>query len=183
MNDFNDLIEKKLSSEKVFDGKLLHIEHWQVQLPDGRTALREIAQHIGAVAVVPVDDAGNVIMVYQYRPAIGRVMLEIPAGKLDAATEIPLDAAQRELREETGCSAREWIELTQLIPSPGYLTEKITIYLARGLSSGETDPDDDEFLHVEKFPLAELAQRCMSGQLQDSKTIAGILMAARYIGV
>lgn len=177
------LIEEKLSGERVFDGKLLHIEHWQVRLPDGSTALREIARHIGAVAVVPVDDEGRVTVVYQYRPAIGRVMLEIPAGKLDSADEDRLEAARRELREETGLRARSWQRLGDVVPSPGYLTERITLYLARGLEQGDTDPDDDEFLHVKKLPLSELVARVMRGEIEDAKTQTGLLMAARVLGI
>ena len=178
-----DMIEHKLSSEKVFDGALLHIEHWQVRLPDGRTALREVARHIGAVAVVPVDDEGCVTVVYQYRPAIGRVMLEIPAGKLDTADEDRLEAARRELREETGLTADSWTRLADIVPSPGYLTERITLFLAKGLKQGETDPDDDEFLNVERIPLKELVERVMRGEIEDAKTQSGLLMAARALGI
>lgn len=181
--DMEHLKEEKLSSECVFDGALLHIEHWQVRLPDGKTALREIARHLGAVAVVPVDEDGCVTVVYQYRPAVGRVMLEIPAGKLDYADEDRLEAAQRELREETGLSAREWTRLSDIVPSPGYLTERITLYLARGLSQGETEPDADEFLNIEKLPLKELVERVMRGEIEDAKTQAALLMAARTLGI
>lgn len=179
----DDMIERKISGEKVFDGALLHIEHWQVRLPDGRTALREIAKHIGAVAVVPVDEEGYVTVVYQYRPAVGRVMLEIPAGKLDAADEDRLEAAQRELREETGLHAQSWTMLSDIVPSPGYLTERITLFLAQGLSQGDTDPDDDEFLNVERIPLKDLVERVMRGEIQDAKTQSGLMMAARKLGV
>ena len=178
-----NLTEEKLSGEKVFDGKLLHIEHWQVRLPDGSTALREIARHIGAVAVVPVDDDNCVTVVYQYRPAVGRVMLEIPAGKLDSADEDRLEAAQRELREETGLRAHSWERLGDVVPSPGYLTERITLFLARGFAQGDTDPDDDKFLHVERLPLGELVERVMRGEIEDAKTQTGLLMAARALGV
>ena len=176
------LIERKLSSEKVFDGALLHIEHWQVELPDGRTALREIARHIGAVAVIPVDKDGNVTMVYQYRPALGRVTIEIPAGKLDSADEDPLEAAQRELREETGLTASKWTRLGAIVPSPGYLTERIHLFLAEDMTQGDTDPDDDEFLNVERIPLSDLIERVMRGEIEDAKTQSGILMAARVRG-
>lgn len=181
--DINNMTEEKLSGERVFDGKLLHIEHWQVRLPDGNTALREIARHIGAVAVVPVDSEGNVTVVYQYRPAIGRVMLEIPAGKLDSADEDRLEAAQRELREETGLTAAKWHRVGDVVPSPGYLTERITLFLAQELAQGETDPDDDEFLNVEKLPLSELVERVMRGEIEDAKTQTGLLMAARALGI
>ena len=176
-----DMIEHKLSGEKVFDGALLHIEHWQVRLPDGRTALREIARHIGAVAVVPVDEDGYVTVVYQYRPAIGRVMLEIPAGKLDSAEEDPLDCAVRELKEETGLSAEHMTHLTTILTTPGFCTEKIAIYLAQGLSQGETHPDEDEFLGLCRLPLEEAFEMVMRGEIHDSKTICGLMMAREAI--
>ena len=110
-------------------------------------------------------------------------MLEIPAGKLDYADEDRLEAAQRELREETGLSAREWTRLSDIVPSPGYLTERITLYLARGLSQGETEPDADEFLNIERLPLKELVERVMRGEIEDAKTQAALLMAARTLGI
>ena len=176
-----DMIEHKLSGEKVFDGALLHIEHWQVRLPDGRTALREIARHIGAVAVVPVDEDGYVTVVYQYRPAIGRVMLEIPAGKLDSADEDRLEAAQRELREETGLSAERMTHLTTLLTTPGFCTEKIAVYLAQGLSQGDTHPDEDEFLGLVRLPLEEAFEMVMRGEICDGKTICGLMMAREIV--
>ena len=172
-----NLTEEKLSGEKVFDGKLLHIEHWQVRLPDGSTALREISRHIGAVAVVPVDDDNCVTVVYQYRPAVGRVMLEIPAGKLDSADEDRLEAAQRELREETGATAAEWHALGLFCPVGAYSTERIQMYLARGLTFGERELDEDEFLNVFRMPLDELVDKVLAGEIPDAKTQAAALRA------
>lgn len=177
------IMERKLSGRTMFSGKLLDVEHWQVELPDGRQALREIVVHGAAVAVVPVDADGCVTLVRQYRPAIGREMLEIPAGLLNSPDEPELEAAQRELREETGLTAANWIKLADITPSPGYLTERIALFMARGLSQGEDELDDDEFLRVERLPLGELAGRVMRGELTDAKTQLGALMAARALGV
>lgn len=181
--DDSKLNESKLSGKTVFEGKLLNIEHWQVALPDGRVALREIAVHRGAVAIVPLDAAGNVTLVRQYRPALGRNTLEIPAGLLTGPDERALDAAKRELREETGLRALEWRKLCRMAPSPGYLTEKITIFLARKLSEGETDFDEDEFLKSEKYPLRAMVDLVMRGALEDAKTQLGIMLAARELGI
>ena len=132
---------------------------------------------------MPVDADGYVTLVRQYRPAVGRAMLEIPAGLLDSPDEPELEAAQRELREETGLIAANWVKLCDITPSPGYLTERIALFLARDLSQGETELDDDEFLRVEKLPLGELVGRVMRGELTDAKTLLGAVMAARVLGV
>lgn len=177
MND-KALEEVFLSSEPVFDGLLIHVEHWQVRLPDGQTALREIARHRGAAAVVPLDDAGNVTLVRQHRIAVGRFTWEIPAGKLDHEGEDMLDCARRELEEETGLNAENYRELTVLDTTPGFCTEKIGIYLATGLSQHAAHLDPDEFLTARKFPLSEAVAMVMSGEIHDSKTIVGLLMTA-----
>lgn len=179
----DELKETVVEQKRVFDGKIIHVDHWQVKMPDGRMALREVARHIGASAIVPVDENLNVTLVYQYRAAIGRVMLEIPAGKLDFAGEDRLEAARRELKEETGLEASEWQHLTDFISTPGFCDEKISIYLARGLNQGESRPDDDEFLYLCRLPLAEAVEKVMKGEIQDGKTVAALLMAARVLGI
>ena len=176
-----DLQESFLSGEEVFHGKIINVEHWQVALPDGKTALREIVKHNGAVAIVPVDENGCVTMVRQHRVAIDRFTWEIPAGKLDTPTEDPFSAAKRELEEETGLRAENWQFLTRIDTTPGFCTERISLYLATGLSQHETHPDEDEFLHLTRIPLAEAAALCMKGDLRDSKTIIGLLMASRLL--
>ncbi len=178
MND-KQLEEVFESSKKVFDGVLIHVEHWQVRLPNGEPALREIVKHRGAAAVVPLDDAGNVTMVRQHRIAVGRFTWEIPAGKLDYVGEDMLACARRELEEETGLNAEHWRELTVLDTTPGFCTEQIGIYLATGLSQHKMHTDPDEFLQVRSFPLREALDMIMSGEIHDSKTIVGLLMAAQ----
>lgn len=177
MNE-QDLMETFLDGQVVFPGKIIRVEHWQVRLPNGETALREVACHPGASAVVALDEDGNVILVRQHRIAVGRLTLEIPAGKLDSPEEDPLFCAKRELSEETGFTAQTWEKLTCLETTPGFCTERIHIYLAKGLSRGETHPDEDEFVSTTRMPLKEAVERVMSGEFRDGKTALGIMMAA-----
>lgn len=137
--------------------------------------------HIGAAAVIPVDSDGNVYLVRQFRAPLEKVTLEIPAGKLDFKGEDRFECAKRELREETGYAAGKWTHLTDLATTPGFCDEIIGIYLAQDLIPGETDPDDDEFLNVVKMPLSEAVDLAMRGEVPDSKTICGLLMADKLI--
>ncbi len=177
--DDRALEEVFVSSKEMFQGVLIQVEHWQVRLPDGQPALREIVRHRGAAAVVPLDDAGNVTMVRQHRIAVGRFTWEIPAGKLDHAGEDMLDCARRELEEETGLNAEHYRLLTVLDTTPGFCNEQIGIYLATGLSQHPMHLDPDEFLQVRTFSLSEAIQMVMNGEIHDSKTIAGLLMTAQ----
>ena len=173
-----ELREEFLSGEEVFHGKLINVEHWRVKLPDGQEAWREVVKHCGAVAVVPLDDAGNITLVRQHRIAVGRLTLEIPAGKLDSADEDPFLCAQRELSEETGLVAAHWEKLTCLETTPGFCNERIHIYLATGLSQGDVHPDEDEFVATVRMPLSEAVARVMDGTFRDGKTALAIMMAA-----
>ena len=178
---YEDIVEKLGDRRRVFDGAIIHVDHMTAQLPNGKTALREVAVHIGASAVVPVDAEGNVYLVRQYRAPLESVTLEIPAGKLDRKDEDRLEAAKRELREETGFTAGKWTHLTDLATTPGFCSEVISIYLAQELTAGDTDFDDDEFLNVVKMPLAELVGMAMNGRIPDSKTLCGALMVDRIL--
>lgn len=177
----SNILERTVESRRVFDGIILHIDHLTNELPNGQLAQRECARHIGASAVVPLDDAGNVWLVRQYRACIDRVLLEIPAGKLDFKGENRLEAARRELLEETGLTARRWDHLTDIVTTPGFSDELISLYLARGLSAGESHPDDDEFLNVVKIPLDDLVEQIMRGEVSDAKTICAVMMAAKLV--
>jgi len=177
------LREKKLSSEDIFDGIILHVKRDQVLLPNGSTSVREVIRHIGAVCVIPVNDKNEVVVERQYRYPLDRVILEIPAGKLDAPDEDRLSAIQRELREETGYSAREWTELGDFHPAPAYSDEYISMYLARDLHKGEQELDADEFLDVYTVPLKDLVDDVMAGRISDAKTQVCILKAARLLGL
>ena len=177
----DELREVFLSKEEIYPGKIIRVEKWTVSLPNGGTALREVVRHNGASAIVPVDAEGNVTLVRQHRVAIGRFTWEIPAGKLDSPEEDPLSAAQRELEEETGLQAGQWQKLTCIDTTPGFCTEKISIYLATDLSQHPAHPDKDEFLRLTKMPLGEAVALCMSGEFHDAKTVIGLLMAQRAL--
>ena len=174
-------IEEKLSGAEVFRGALVTVEHWRAALPGDKIALREIVCHPGAAAVVPVDDNGSVTLVWQYRIATGRYVLEIPAGKKDGPEEDFLCCAKRELKEETGLTADTWVPLTVIDTSPGFCSERIGLYLATGLTAGDARPDEGEFLQIEKMPLDEAVARVMKGEITDAKTVAGLLMAREYL--
>ena len=178
-----NLVETQLTREEIFDGHVLHVVRDTVELPNGKPATREVALHIGAVAIIPITDKGEVIVERQYRYPHGRELLEIPAGKLDFKDEIPLEAAKRELREETGAVAEKFTYLGKMLPSPAVLSEVIHLYLAEGLSFGERDLDEDEFLEVEKISLDELFERVMRGEIEDAKTQIGILRAHAMLKV
>ena len=173
-----DYTEKQLRSELIFDGKVLHLYRDDILLPDGKTGYREYCKHVGAVCIVPLTDDGCVISVRQYRYAHRKMVLEIPAGKLDAPDEDPTAAALRELREETGATCKQLTYLGPLYTTPALIDEVIHMYMAEGLTFGETDFDEDEFIEVERIPLDELVERICRGEVPDSKTQAAVLRAA-----
>ena len=179
----SQLRETFLSGEEIYPGKIIRVEKWQVALPNGDTAMREIVKHNGASAIVPVDGAGMVTMVRQHRVSIDKCTWEIPAGKLDSPTEDPFDAAKRELEEETGLQAEHWQKLTSMYTTPGFCNERISIYLATGLSQHPSHPDADEFLRIKKIPLDDAIAQCMSGEIQDGKTLVGLLMAKQVLSL
>ena len=177
-----DLTEKELSVEEIFSGTVLHVQKHTVSLPDGGSAPRELIRHVGAVCVIPVTEEGNVILERQYRYPVALTMVEIPAGKLDWPGEDRLQAAKRELREETGYSAERWTDIGLYYPAPAYSDEKISMYLAQGLSKGSQDLDEDEFLEVFEMPLSEAAEKVLSGEITDGKTQIAVLKAAAMLG-
>ena len=168
--------EKTISSELIYDGKILRLRKDKVTVKTG-TSYREIIEHNGAVAVVVLTEDNKVVLVNQYRKACEQNLLEIPAGKLDSKDEVPLDAAVRELKEETGYTADNIRFLTAFYVACGYSQEKISLYLCTGLTKGETDFDDDEDLDIFEMPFEEAYEMCVDGRIIDSKTIIGILMA------
>ncbi len=176
------LREEALSDQLIYDGAVVELHKYTVSLPDGRTAYREIVRHPGAVCVLPLTDEGEVICVRQFRFPFGKVLTELPAGKLDSREEDPLDAAKRELREETGAIAGKIVPLGELYPSVAIFDENIRMYLALDLSFGETDPDDDEFLDVVRIPFDELIAQILRGEIPDAKTQAAALkvLALKY---
>lgn len=170
-----DLVERCIKSELIYDGQVVHLYVDQVELPDGKPGLREYVKHIGAVAVLPLTENEEVICVRQYRYAHGVVMTEIPAGKLDSRDEDHVEAALRELREETGATCQKLTYLGLFRSTPAILDEKIDLYLAEGLTFGERDLDDDEFLNTVRIPLSDLVEDVMQGRITDGKTQVAIL--------
>jgi len=181
MADIKDFTEKTVDSTTVFDGEILHVKKDNILLPNGLPATRERIHHIGAVCIVPITEDGKIVMEEQYRYPISRIVYEIPAGKLDSPDEDRLLAAKRELREETGYEASEWIDLGIYLPAPAYCDEKITMYLARGLKKGSQDLDDDEFLKLSEVPLEDILSKIIDGSIQDGKTQLAVLKAAKYL--
>ncbi|MBQ8302674.1 MAG: NUDIX hydrolase [Clostridia bacterium] len=169
------LKESGVSREIIYDGAVLRVVKDEVTLPNGKGAVREFCMHIGAVCVIPVLDDGRVIMERQYRYPHSREFFEIPAGKLDFVGEDPLTAAKRELREETGGVAESYTFLGELDTTPAITDEKIHMYLAEGITFGDRELDEDEFINVELLPLAELYRMVMAGEIKDAKTQIAVL--------
>ncbi len=170
--------EKTLSSQRIYEGKVVSLRVDSVRLADGRETKREVIEHSAAVAIVPIDPEGNVLLVRQYRRPAGAEMLELPAGAVDDGEE-PEAAAQRELQEETGFRAIRIRRLTGFWVAPGYTTEYIHVFLAEGLVESRLDPDDDEAIEVEAHSLAASLAMIDVGQICDGKTIVGLLAVAR----
>ncbi|NJN40393.1 MAG: NUDIX hydrolase [Gammaproteobacteria bacterium] len=173
------LVEERTSGEKVYGGVLLHVHRDSVRLPNGAPAVREYIDHPGAVAIVPMLDGDTVLLERQFRYPHGRVMVEIPAGKIDPG-EAPLQTARRELREETGRTASEWRHLATIHPLVAYSNEHIELFLATGLlAAGEAALDPGEFLETFTLPLSEALEWIRAGGITDSKTVIGLMWAER----
>lgn len=171
---------KILASEKVFDGRVVKLFIDDVRLPDGRQARWERVAHPGAVGIVPLLDDATVLMVRQYRHAVGGVLLEIPAGKLDSP-ESPLETANRELAEEIGKKAGKMLKLAEFYNSPGYADEYFHLYLARELADEEGEPEPDEFLEVEAVSLGRALDMVSSGAIRDAKSIIGLTLTLLFL--
>ena len=178
----DELHIKKIGKE-IFDGRILHVVRDEVELPNGHHSVREMIDHVGAVCVIPVTEDGLVYVERQFRYPLGRVITEVPAGKLDSDEEDILEAAKRELREETGLTADHWRDLGLFFPAGAYCNEVITMFLATGLHQEKQELDEDEFLDVTKVPLKDLVEEVMAGRIADAKTQTVVLKAARILGV
>ena len=168
--------EEQLTSEVIYDGRVVHLTRDEVRLENNAVGIREIVHHNGGACVVAVNEAREVYVVKQFRYATGREMWELPAGKLEKG-EDPFEAAKRELTEEAGVTADSWRELGYFWPTVGYCTERIYMYLATGLHPAAMHLDEDEFLEPYRIPLAELVEKSLSGEIQDAKTVIGVLKA------
>ncbi len=168
---------KVLSSANVFEGCVFHVTRDRVREPNGVTAIREVIRHSGSVVILAVDETGlepRVLLERQYRYAAQDFMLELPAGRIDPG-ESSLAAGKRELLEETGYTARKWSKALFFYPSPGFLEETMTVYLARLLRPGIAQPEDDERIDHHLVPLSRVLKSIMSGKIRDGKTIASVL--------
>lgn len=175
-----------VSSRVAHDGELSRVRVDQVRMPDGEVSTREIVEHPGAVGIVPVDDRGRVVLVRQYRVALGAYQVEIPAGKLDLDGEAETEAARRELIEEVGLDAHGWSQLTAFHNSAGWTDEVTTVYLATGLTAaqapeGFTPKAEESDMQVLRVPLDEAVAQVRRGELTDAKTVIGLLLAAAVL--
>ncbi|PIR19653.1 MAG: ADP-ribose pyrophosphatase [Elusimicrobia bacterium CG11_big_fil_rev_8_21_14_0_20_64_6] len=175
--DDSGLIEKFVSKKTVWRGNAVNFDVDTVRLPNGKLATREFMSHPGAVGVVPFLDRDTVVLVRQYRHPVGRVTLELPAGKLDAR-ESPLACVKRELVEETGYTARKIATLIQYWPTPAFSDEVLHLYIATGLRAGRMNTDEDEFLEVVHMPFKKAVELVRRGKIRDSKTVIGLLACA-----
>lgn len=166
---------ERTNRELVYEGHIIKVYKDTLNVPNGNVVQFDFIGHQGAAAVVPVTDDGKILMVRQYRNALDRVTLEIPAGGLDSPDEPTIDAAARELREETGYTCERLEYLMTIRTTVAFCNEKIDIYLARNLVQGEQDLDEDEFIEPEAYSVDELCDMIYRGALQDSKTISAIL--------
>lgn len=175
-----NLTEQEVSKEVIFKGKILNLEKYNVKLPNGNLSTREVVDHPGAVAILPIDSEGNIYFVKQYRFPIRDILFEIPAGKFDSPNEDPLECWKRELEEETGLKAKEWIYLGYIYTTPGFSNEKIHLYVAKNLHNVGSNPDDDEFVEVFKFNVYEVEQMIKNGKITDAKSICAFYRYKLY---
>ena len=180
MSDHDELRERRIGGERIYDGKILTLDRDRVRLPDGSESVREVVRHPGAVVMLPVHQDGSVALVRQHRYPTGEVLLELPAGKLDVPGEPPEECARRELAEETGLAAGRLEPLGSFFTSPGFCDEILYAYLATDLCAAgeETTPDSDEHLAPETVRGADLRRLVADGTIRDAKTLATLLLAA-----
>ena len=171
-----ELKESMLTRDEIFSGRVFRVTRDKILLPDGSKGIREMVHSYGGVVILPMDEQGRVTLVHQFRYAQDRILLEAVAGKLEPGEE-PFAAAKRELQEETGFTADRWTDLGWICTSPGFLTERLYLYLAEGLHPGEQHLDRGEFLRCETMPLDELGRRIAEGEVEDGKTLAIYLKA------
>ncbi|MBO5162886.1 MAG: NUDIX hydrolase [Ruminococcus sp.] len=176
------LEEKTIESEVIYEGKIFTITHDTALLENGSTAVRDILLHHGGVCVIPVTEENEIFLVKQYRYPFHTVTSEVPAGKLEKG-ESHLECGKRELMEETGYICDEMIYLGEMLPTPAYNSEITYMYLAKGLKFSRQNLDEDEFLDVEKIPLADAVKLVMDGVIRDGKTQIAVLKAARLLNI
>lgn len=174
------MVDQIVRSEYLYRGSILKLRLDQVRLPNKHIVGREIVEHRGAVAIVAIDRDGRVLLVRQYRSAAALDTLEIPAGTLEEG-EDPALCAVRELKEETGCGATQWEPMGFFYSSPGFSTEKMHLFLARGLNDGTASPEEDESIVVERLPFAQAIEAIDRGEIVDAKSMVGLLRVWRKL--
>ena len=181
--DYSYLKEERIDGVQIFDGKVVNLHRDRVRLPNGHEGVREVIRHVGAVCVIPVFENGDVLIERQFRYPHDKVLIEIPAGKLDSKSEDHLDAAKREFFEETGYIAERYTPLGELYTTPAFVDEVIWMYLAEGLSmaDGKQHLDEDEFLSVERVHIDTLCDMVMRGEIPDAKTQIAVLKVKRIL--
>lgn len=167
-------VERTIKSDKVYQGKIINLRIDTVELPDQKYSKREIIEHPGAVAVVPITEDNKIVMVKQFRKAAEDCLLEVPAGKLEIGEE-PLDCAKRELLEETGYKSDNLEYLFKFYTSPGFCNEEISVFVAKDLIKDVAQPDEDEYIEIEKYGIDELVEKISKEEIKDAKTITSIL--------
>lgn len=177
-----ELIEKTLSTQTMFQGKIITVKLDKALLPNGAEATREVVEHPGGVCILALREDGTVPLVRQFRYPLGDVLLELPAGKLEYGEE-PCPAAIRELGEEVGLEPGELTDLGFIYVSPGFCKEKLHMYLARDVKEVPVHPDEDEFLDIVSLPFERLVEMVMSGQIADGKTVATVLKTKVLLGL
>lgn len=172
-----ELFEKTVEKNYIYEGKIINVRRDKAELPTGKPCIREVVEHNGGVCVAALTDNNELMFVRQFRYPYMEVILELPAGKLEKG-EDPFEAGKRELREETGCIAEKYADLGKFYPTPGYCGEIIHLYAAEELSETQMNPDEDEYLEVEKIALEKAVDMVVSGEIRDGKTIALIMKVA-----
>lgn len=174
------LTEKTLEQEYLFHGRIIQVRLDKAELENGAVVNREVVEHPGGVSVAALTDNNELLFVRQFRYPYGEIMLELPAGKLEKG-EDPFEALKREQKEETGTTGKNYIFLGNLYPTPGYCNEIIRLWACRVDDWGEQNPDDDEFIEVEKIPLEKAVEMVLNNEIPDAKTQLGILKAAALV--
>lgn len=173
-------MRRLIGTRRVYEGQVISVRLDDVEMPSGRRVVYEVVEHRGAVVIVPVTADGSVLMVRQFRQAIGQELLELPAGTIERG-ETPEACARRELAEEVERAADRWERLLSFFPSPGILTEEMHVFLARDLRSARAEREEED-LRVEPLPLREARRRIGTGEVRDAKSIVGLLLASDRLG-
>lgn len=173
-------VEQTIKSDKVYQGKIINLRIDTVELPDQKYSKREIIEHPGAVAVIPITEDNKIVMVKQFRKSVEEYLLEVPAGKLEIGEE-PLECAKRELLEETGYKSNNLEYLFKFYTSPGFCNETISIFVAKDLVMDIAQPDEDEYIEIEKYEIDELIEKISKEEIKDAKTITSILYIKNFL--